>query len=121
MKTHYLLKIIFLSLSLMSCATPIQPQNTRPAGCPAHLVKNPTRVAFFNKESIKHPYNVLGKESISKYNLGGNKRQEAHIRDAMRELAAAMGGDAVIDIKHDEKSITGTVIAFQKEKESEKG
>ena len=31
----------------------------------------------------------------------------------MRELAAAMGGDAIINIKHDSKSISGTVVAYQ--------
>jgi hypothetical protein len=77
--------------------------------------KNPLRVSFYTKAYPKTPYTVVGEESISKFNQGGIKRQEAHLHDAMRELAAAMGGDAVIDIKSDGKSISGTVVAFQKD------
>ena len=34
----------------------------------------------------------------------------------MRDLAASMGGDAVIELNKGDKSITGTVIAFQADK-----
>lgn len=58
------------------------------------------------------PYKILGSEKVSQYNMVGIKRQEAHIREAMRKLAAGLGGDAVIDIQHSDKNIVGTVIAF---------
>lgn len=125
MRTLYLLGVIYLSVNLTSCTetqTNYQPMNTpipsRPLA-PAthhHHKKNPLTVTFL-KGKPKMPYKVVGLESISKFNLGGNKRQEASIRDGMRELAAAMGGDAVIDIKHDAKSISGTVIAYQGDKD----
>lgn len=121
MKILYLLIIINIGLTLTSCTTTCYRSNQahKMIACNSSPTKNPIRVAFYTKQLPSLPYSVLGKESIPKYK-GGNKRQEAHIRDSMREIAAAMGGDAVIDIKHDDRSITGTVIAYQKENETEK-
>lgn len=124
MRILYLLSLIYIAFALTSCTTNqsdpriFQPVTTRPIE-PAthHQKKNPLTVSFFTKGQPNVPYKIVGQESISKYNLGGNKRQEANIRDGMRELAAAMGGDAVIDIKHDSKTITGTVVAYLSGKE----
>lgn len=121
MKTLYRLSIIYIGLALTSCASMIDrptPPNKPSAVAPLPPMaeqskKNPLKVAFYTKGHPKSAYTVVGEESISKFNLGGNKRQEANIRDGMRELAAAMGGDAVINIKHDAKEITGTVVAYQ--------
>ncbi len=71
---------------------------------------------YTEKQSPTTPYTILGKAIISKYNSRGIKRQEACIRDAMRNLAATMGGDAVINLNKDDKTVTGTVIAYQSEK-----
>lgn len=132
MKLLYLFTSISVIVALTSCAASIeQPSNnqTHPAkpvvhSHPAtksvskkngHDKKNPLTVSFYTKGQPKMPFEVIGEESISKFNMGGHKRQEAYIRDGMRELAAAMGGDAIIDIKHDSKTITGTVVAFKKD------
>lgn len=121
MKILYLLIIINIGLTLTSCTqTCYRIKQDHKMISRSSTSKSPIRVAFYTKKPPTLPYSVLGKESIPKYNSGGNKRQEAHIRDSMREIAAAMGGDAVIDIKHDDKSITGTVIAYQKENVTEK-
>jgi hypothetical protein len=66
------------------------------------------------------PYKVLGSEKVSEYNLVGVKRQKAHIRETMRNLAANLGGDAVIDIKQLDNHIIGTVIAFDRSIEKNK-
>lgn len=121
MRILYLLSVIYIGFALTSCASSIeQPANPiNPAKKPAATAsnKNPMTVTFYKKgTNPKMPYKIIGEESISKYNLGGIKRQEGNVRDAMRQLAAAMGGDAVINLKHDAKSISGTVIAYQKDK-----
>jgi hypothetical protein len=115
MRILYLLGIIYVVLVLSSCANTTE-QSSSNQTHPAPVTKekkNPLAVSFYTKEQPKVPYEVLGEESISKFNPGGHKRQEAYIRDGMRELAAAMGGDAIINIKHDAKTITGTVVAFK--------
>lgn len=76
--------------------------------------KNPITVTFYRKgQKPEMPYRILGTETVSKFNTVGIKRQEASIRDVMRNLAASMGGDAVINIQRDDKSVFGTIIAYQ--------
>lgn len=91
MKPLYLLGLIYLSLALSSCTAT---QNRQPFSyksivahyisppqnsCPIH--KDPAKVALLTKE--KKPvssYKVIGKARVSKYNVGGTKRQEATIK-----------------------------------------
>ncbi len=137
MRILYSFVVICLSFTLTCCTTtPTQQKYKNPhknqhknhpithtpiSSAATHQQKNPLKVTFYTKGQPKEPYTVLGEESISKFNLGGSKRQEANIRDGMRELAAAMGGDAVINIKNNGSAISGTVVAYQKEKTESKG
>jgi hypothetical protein len=127
MKTLYLLGVIYIGLALTSCSSLGTDSNNDQAAAktvikaPAHKTppKNPLTVSFYPKgNNPKHPFKVIGTETVSKYNTVGIKRQEAIIRDAMRKLAAAMGGDAVIDITHDQKMVTGTVVSYEKKKKN---
>lgn len=114
MRALYLLALIYIGFTLSSCSTVETPSSKSTfAQETNYKKKNPFSVSFYSHTKPKKPYMIIGEEHFSKFNSGGNKRQEAIIRDGMRELAAAMGGDAVIDLKHDNKSISGTVIAFQ--------
>lgn len=91
-------------------ATPAKKQATQTTTPPK---KNPIAVTLYTHgKKPSKPYTIVGHETVSKYNLVGMKRQEAHIRDVMRNLAANMGGDAVIDISHDDKTVQATVIAY---------
>lgn len=113
MKRLYLLILIYIGLSLSGCATnnkSITPNN------PNTLAKkDPISVTFYTHgQKPTDKYTIIGKGTISKFNVGGIKRQTATLHDAMRNLAASMGGDAIINIEHDDKSITATVIAYQK-------
>lgn len=135
MRTLYLVTTIYIGLLLSGCSnmntaannpapTPKVAAN-QPIKLPTDQVrphpKNPLAVTFYTHSKPNAPYTIVGLETISKYNDGGNKRQEATIRDGMRELAAAMGGDAVINIKHDSKSISGTVVAYGKDSDNKQG
>jgi len=122
MRTLYLLTAIYTGLFLSACSTAgssdqaTKTQNATPATTKqaAIKLKNPLTVAVYTKKQpLPAPYTILGLATISKYNLSGIKRQEAYIHDAMRALAAAMGGDAVINLNKDDKTVTGTVIAYQ--------
>lgn len=116
MKTLYLLSIIYIGFTLTSCAStasPVHTSTTTPPTISHHSHKNPLAVTFYTKgKKPISPYKVIGEESIAKYNVGGIKKQEAVVRDAMSQLAAAMGGDAIINLKQDAQSISGTVIRF---------
>lgn len=112
MKTLYLLILIYIGLFLSGCAANNQSILSAPD---ATTKKDPIAVTFYSKgQKPTNRYTVVGKGTVSKYNNVGIKRQTASLHDAMRNLAAAMGGDAVINIIHDDKTITGTVIAYQK-------
>lgn len=122
MRILYLLGLIYTGLALLSCSSIDQPPTTPKPVKPSlsHSKKNLRTISFYTKGKPNVPYEIIGEENISKFNLGGNKRQEAYIRKGMRELAAAMGGDAVIDIKRNTNSITGTVVAYQREDDLKK-
>lgn len=82
-----------------------------------HVIrKNPINVAVYTHKNPDKPYVIIGKEIISKYNLGGIKRQEASLHDTMRNLAASIGGDAVINVEHHNDKIIATVIAYNPDK-----
>ncbi len=106
MRTLYLLAAIYVgTFSSYSIAATTSLQK--------HL-KDPLAVSIYvGKTQPKLAYEVIGKATVSKFNDAGIKKQEAILEDSLREMVAAMGGDAVIHITHDESSIVGTVIAFK--------
>jgi hypothetical protein len=124
MRILYQVIMIYIGLFLSGCASlnTLNPPAPEPAKTPTPLTKpaikacpfkDPMTVTFYTvKQQLKKPYRVIGKATISKFNLGGVKKQEAIIHDAMRNLAASLGGDAVINITHDAKTITGIVVAY---------
>lgn len=77
--------------------------------------KNPKFVTLYNKEQkLLTPYRVIGIATISKYNLLGRKRPQETIEDMMKNLAASLGGDALINVSTNNDSIQGHVIQFQR-------
>lgn len=133
MRRLYLLIVIIIGFTLSGCtsttanmtsqATPIK----QPVKNKRHSVrksvkklqsctsKDPISIQVFpDGTQLNHHYKILGQETISKFNSNGIKRQEACIHDALRNLAASLGGDAVINITRDEKHVTGTIVAFDK-------
>ena len=120
MRILYLLTLIYAALILSGCAhTPTHPAvevstettTVTPPACHHH--KNPQQVSLVTHSKLQRQYQVIGKVSVSKWNVVGIKRQEATIRDIMRQMAASMDGDALIDIKSENDSISGTIIAYK--------
>lgn len=75
--------------------------------------KNPITVAFYPQGMLPNsPYKIIAKESVSQFNSGGIKRQDAVVHDVLRQLAASVGGDAVINIRRDHNKIYGEVVKF---------
>jgi hypothetical protein len=80
---------------------------------PPAIVKDPAAIAlYFQNQHPASSYKVIGKQVVSKFNLGGIRRQEAIIKDILRNQAAELGGDAVINVQRNEKYIQGTIITF---------
>jgi hypothetical protein len=112
MRTLYLLTIIYIALITAACTTTSYKPTTQTT-TPKVSPRDPLNVSLLTKEKPARPYTVLGKTTISKFNVAGIKRQEAIMRDIMRQRAAALNGDAVIDVKNNDKEISATVIAYK--------
>jgi len=77
--------------------------------------KNPQKVALYINETTPHTaYRIIGAASVSKYNLLGMKREESTMHEMMKQLAASVGGDGLINFNSDETRLHANVIAFQK-------
>jgi hypothetical protein len=125
MKMIQFLIVVVLSSVLAACSNVSQQQpvdvltgtssNLKPypvPHCPPPKKKDPLNVSFYTKGKPNQHYQVVGLETVSKYNNSGIKRQEAIIKDTMRNLAAAMGGDAIINLQYEKHLVKGTVVKF---------
>lgn len=107
--------IISIYCALLGCATSHSTQSTShiPPKQTVQKKKDPMEVSFYpNEKTLNAPYTVIGEAVVSKYNTRGIKRQDATIHDAMRTVAASMGGDAIIDIQGTRETVVGKVIAY---------
>jgi uncharacterized protein YceK len=105
--------VVVIGLVISGCSSMSSVHSTDQA-LPQKSHKNPMEVSVYsNDKNLQHPYTILGDATVSKFNTAGHKRQEATIHDAMRSTAASMGGDAIINIKRSDKTVSGTVVAFQ--------
>lgn len=111
------LLVLSTGLTLSGCATPVTPSSdqTCPVKNKPKPKKDPATVSLLNGvyEGDSH-YTVIGKATVSKYNVAGIKRQKAIIKDRLRELAASIGGDAIIHVKNKGKNVTGTVVTAER-------
>ncbi|RDI48775.1 YajG family lipoprotein [Aquicella lusitana] len=77
--------------------------------------KNAKNVALFSEHKTPHaPYRVIGVATVSKYNILGMKREDETIHTMMKNLAASIGGDGIIDVSSNHESMKANIIAFQK-------
>lgn len=117
MRTLYLLVVINIGFIVSGCSVPQSPSSPITSTAlmsPTH--KNPIDVALYPaKHAPERPYKVIGKASVSRYN-GSIKRQEATVQDLLRQQAAALNGDAIIDIDDAPSAPTrnAKVIAYKK-------
>lgn len=125
-KSTLLLTTIMLTLLLSSCAN----SNCTPAQAASNLIqrqqvvattkehypsKNPQAVAIYNDdESPVTAYRVIGIATISKYNLLGVQRQNNTMNAMMKDLAASMGGDGLINVSENDEAMQAHIIAYQK-------
>jgi hypothetical protein len=126
MRKPLVLSVLCFAFALTACSTTTSPsQHARKTpkqgetiisfATLKHTPKIGTPVAFIPEESyLKRPYRIIGKETVSRYNFIGLKRQTKTVDQIMKNMAASMGGDAVINISADNQKVEGTVISFEK-------
>ena len=129
MRTAYpALTTIAVTFLLGSCATThsgqsttqvasnfIQHQNVEMTSPFKYPPKNPQNVAVYSNEKSPHTaYRVIGVAKVSKYNLLGMERQDATIHSMMKNLAASIGGDGIMNVSSNSDGLQANVIAFQK-------
>lgn len=118
-----LMSMVFL---LNSCATSnkstnqtaanfIHRQNVYSMTKETYPPKNPNTVSLYLSDKTPHrAYRVIGVATVSKYNLLGHHREDATIHAMMKNLAASIGGDGVINLDTHMDPVKANIIAFQK-------
>jgi hypothetical protein len=77
--------------------------------------KNPQLVSLYTNNNKPHAaYRVIGVAKVSKYNILGERRQDETVHTMMKNLAASIGGDGLIDVNHTEQETQANIIAYQK-------
>lgn len=81
----------------------------------SYSAKRPAQVALYGANQIPlTPYKVIGVATVSKHNLLGSKREHTHINKMMKDLAASIGGDGVMNLSANNDNVRAQVIKFQR-------
>jgi hypothetical protein len=73
----------------------------------------PQRLCVSEKPNV--PYEEIGRVSVDKYNNLSLPRSSDEMNAAMKQQAASIGGNAIIDVTEDFASMSGVVVAFKSE------
>ena len=115
--------IAFLLGSCSSAGSPstalaanfINRQTIEPVTKEKYPPKSPQLVTLYTADQTPHTaYRVIGIATVSKYNLLGLQRQAIVIHNMMKNLAASIGGDGLINVSSNDKNFQAKVIAFQR-------
>lgn len=97
------------------CTNFLNRQHVTPTTSGDYPAKNPQSIALYqNSDSPHAPYRIIAMASVSRHNLLGIERSEATMQTMMKQLAANMGGDGLIDVNKSPNDLKAQVIAFQK-------
>ena len=76
--------------------------------------KDPQTVALYqNNDSPHAPYRIIGMASVMRHNLLGMERTDATMQQMMKQLAANMGGDGLINVDKNPDALKAHIIAYQ--------
>lgn len=97
------------------CSNFLNRQDVIPTTHGEFPAKNPQTVALYlNSDSPHAPYRIIAMASVSRHNLLGMERSDAEMQARMKQLAANIGGDGLINVSNDPDNLKAHVIAFQK-------
>ena len=93
----------------------IHKQQVTPTTAESYPAKSPQFIALYMSNQTPHTaYKIIGVASVSKYNLLGMQRESVDMHGIMKNLAASIGGDALINVSDNEHDMQANVIQFQK-------
>lgn len=72
-------------------------------------------IKLYFSEKPTQPFKEVGRVSAGKFSTFGRSRKREAIDKELREKAAKLGADAVIDITEDFASVSGVAIEFKRE------
>ncbi len=126
MRISQSLAIVSISIFLNACASSGQSptrlcsnflnrQDVIPTTNNEYPAKNPQTVALYQNNNSPHaPYRIIAMASVSRHNLLGMKRSDVEMQTMMKQLAANLGGDGLINMSNDPENLKAHVIAYQK-------
>jgi len=77
--------------------------------------KTPQTISLYTNDNKPNAaYRVIGIANVSKTNIFGMQRDQSTLDAMMKQLAANLGGDGLIEINQTDQSIQAKVIAYQK-------
>jgi hypothetical protein len=78
-----------------------------------HSPTDPANVKIFLSEKPSQQYKEIGKVTVDKYGMiGMTPASGEKINQLLREEAAKIGGDAIINVSEDFASVSGVVVVF---------
>ena len=126
MKNLLILCLVSL-VSLLTACTPTAPSRTQVAENYIHRrqvlltskefypPKNPQTIKVFSEANKpSSPYRVIGVATVAKYNLIGFERKQDLAESMLKNLAASIGGDGIINFAIKPEMFQAQVIAYQK-------
>lgn len=108
-----MMAVLFCALLVMGCATARVMTTTNKKFAPS----NPDMVKLFMTDKPTTPFEEIGRVSVDKYSNLAISRSGDEMYKKIREKAASIGGDAIINITEDFGSMNGVVIKFLTEPE----
>jgi hypothetical protein len=106
---RHIISIVMAGL-LAGCATE-RVMSTGPKLAPT----DPSSVKIYLSEKPNVPYEEIGRVSVDKYNNLSIARSPDDMNAALKQQAASIGGNAIIDVTEDFASMSGVVVAFKSE------
>jgi hypothetical protein len=115
MKTRLVFALLLATSTLSACTHSLNHEQVVTTTNQVYPAKNPQHVALYNEaDSPNNPYRIIGVARISKFNLLGMKRPDTTVQALMKNMAASIGGDGLMNVTHTDDMVEGNVIAFQR-------
>lgn len=77
--------------------------------------KSPSHITLYSDEHKPlSPYRIIGIATVSKRNLMGGQRGNETVDAMMKNLAASIGGDALIKTSNSDETVKANIIQFQR-------
>ena len=106
---------VFLALSILVFVTGCTASTAMRTSSETYAAKDPANVKIFLSEKPADKYKEIGKVTVDKYGMISLVPASGdEINRLLREEAAKIGGDAIINITEDFASMSGVVIVFAK-------